>query len=138
VVNSRYTWLVFASTLSAALGCGRPGTGPTAATRGVVRYKGEPATEVRVILTPASGRPAIGETNAQGNFVLTTFKRDDGAVPGLHKATISDKKRNWLQEPGKDHPASRFPEKYQNAAKTPWSCEIKAGEENVLELDMTD
>ncbi len=126
-------------TLAATPGCRPAGTAPTAPVHGVVRYKGQPATEVRVIFTPASGRPAIGQTDDQGNFVLTTFKRDDGAVPGQHKATITDRKRNWMPEgPSKTLPPSRFPERYQNAANTPWSFQVKPGEDNVCNLDMED
>ncbi len=120
------------------IGCSKPGTAPTAPTHGVVRYKGEPATDVRVIFTPTSGRPAIADVDAQGQFVMTTFKRGDGAVPGLHKVTISDRKRNWVQEPGKGPPPSRFPLQYQDVTKTPWSFEVKAGEDNAFELEMTD
>jgi hypothetical protein len=120
-------------------GCGRPGTSPTAAASGVVLYKGAPATDVRVIFTPASGRPAIGQTDAEGRFVLTTFVPNDGAVPGVHKATISDRKRNWQPDPTtKQTTPTRFPEKYQSAPTTPWSFEVKSGEDNEFKLEMTD
>jgi hypothetical protein len=104
-----------------------------------VRYNGQPATDVRVIFTPAAGRPAIGHTDAQGRFTLTTFEKDDGAVPAVHKATISDRTRNWLPEgPSKTPPPGRFPDRYQSAATTPWSFEVKAGTDNVFELEMAD
>lgn len=128
--------LVFAAS---TVGCGRPGTSPTAPTSGVVRFNGQPATEVRVIFTPSNGRPAIGETDAEGKFVLTTFQPEDGAMPGTHKVTISDRERNWLADPTmKTIPPSRFPEPYQRATTTPWTMEVKADEDNVFELDMTD
>jgi hypothetical protein len=94
---------------------------------------------VRVIFTPANGRPAMGETNSEGRFVLTTFTPEDGAMPGTHKVTISDRKRNWLQDPTmKSIPPSRFPDAYQKSATTPWTKEVVADAANVFELDMTD
>jgi hypothetical protein len=128
-------WLLLA--LGGAVGCGKPGAAATAPAGGVVLFNGEPATDVRVIFTPENGRPAIGQTDEQGRFVLTTFQRDDGAVPGKHKATISDRKRNWLPDPktNKVEPG-RFPESYQRASTSPWTFEVKSGEDNFFTLDM--
>lgn len=136
-----YVWSLTALVVGMA-GCDRPGTAPTAPASGIVTFNGAPANDVRVIFTPASGRPAIGQTDAEGRFVLTTFQRDDGAVPGKHSVTISDRQRDWIQEmndgPSKTKTPPRFPEKYQRANMSPWSYEVKAGEENFFKLQMTD
>jgi hypothetical protein len=33
-------------------------------------------------------RAAVGKTDAAGNFQLTTFETNDGAVPGMHEVTV--------------------------------------------------
>ncbi len=39
---------------------------------------------------PADGRrPATGKTDEQGRFKLTTFKAEDGALPGEHTVTVT-------------------------------------------------
>ena len=34
------------------------------------------------------GKPAFGTIQADGSFVLTTERTDDGAVPGKHRVTV--------------------------------------------------
>jgi hypothetical protein len=37
---------------------------------------------------PSAGRPAYGRTDANGQFQLSTFRTDDGALPGDYKVTV--------------------------------------------------
>ncbi|QDU61137.1 hypothetical protein Pan216_19910 [Planctomycetes bacterium Pan216] len=55
---------------------------------GIVTYKGEPVDEASVSFIPKSGRPATGTTNNLGEFELTTFRQNDGALVGEHQVTI--------------------------------------------------
>lgn len=57
---------------------------------GKVNYKGSPVEGAKVtFLSKSEGaRSASGRTNAQGEFALTTFKTDDGAIPGEYAVTI--------------------------------------------------
>lgn len=114
------------------LGCGSPGTAPTVPARGTLLYNGQPAQAARVIFTPKNGRPALGNTDDQGRFVLTTFENEDGAVPGEHTVTVSDLERNWNQDPSK----SRFPIPYERPDTTPLVVEIKPEDENSFTFDM--
>ena len=114
------------------LGCGSPGTAPTAPTSGTLLYNGQPAQAARVIFTPKAGRPASGNTDDQGRFILTTFESEDGAVPGEHTVTVSDLKRNWNQDPSK----SRFPAPYERPDTTPLVVEVKLEDENSFTFDM--
>ncbi len=92
-----------ASLLSAGLlvstvsGCGSSAasTGaPTAPVRGKVTYKGQPVTKGRIIFEPdGKGKEATGEIQPDGTFVLTTYKKDDGAVLGNHRVSISTASR---------------------------------------------
>ncbi len=127
------------ATAVALSGCGRPGTAPTARASGIVLLHGAPADDVRVIFIPKKGRPAIGDTDEAGRFVLTTFAPEDGAVPGEHRVTISDRKQNWSPESGAAKPEEgRFPKKYQGEGTTPWKVEVKSGENNKFKLEVPD
>ncbi len=114
------------------VGCGHPGTAPTVPARGTLLYNGSPATLARVIFTPKAGRPAIGNTDEQGNFVMSTFESGDGAIVGEHIVTVSDLERNWNQDPSK----SRFPAAYERADTTPLEIEVKPNNENSFTFDM--
>jgi hypothetical protein len=114
------------------MGCDSPGTAPTVPAQGTLLYNGQPAQAARVVFTPKSGRPATGNTDDQGRFVLTTFESEDGAVPGEHTVTISDLERNWNQDPSK----SRFPTPYERPDTTPLIVEVKPEDENSFTFDM--
>jgi hypothetical protein len=117
---------------SMTLGCDSPGTAPTVPVEGRLLHNGKPATAARVVFMPASGRPASGNTDEQGYFVLSTFAPEDGAVTGAHKVTVSDLERNWNQDPSK----SRFPTPYERPDTTPLIVEVKAANENEFTFDM--
>lgn len=55
---------------------------------GRVTIDGKPLTVGSVRFLPPSGRPAVGEVDAEGRFVLTTFGEDDGCVLGTHQVTV--------------------------------------------------
>jgi hypothetical protein len=37
---------------------------------------------------PAAGKPAVGLTESDGNFTLTTYSNGDGAIVGEHWVTV--------------------------------------------------
>lgn len=56
---------------------------------GVVSYKGVPVEGAIVVFTPeGEGVGALGRTDAKGQFSLTTFLPDDGAVPGSYHVSV--------------------------------------------------
>ncbi|MGZ0167619.1 MAG: hypothetical protein ACKVII_27165 [Planctomycetales bacterium] len=76
-------------------GCGggasddRPDRTPVS---GSVSIGGVPVTGAIVVFSPATegkGRGATGITDDSGNFVLGTFSKDDGAVPGDYVVLVS-------------------------------------------------
>ena len=109
-------------------GCGKTGTAPTAPVEGTLLFNGKPATAARVIFMPETGRPAAGNTDAEGHFVLSTF----AAEAGSHTVTISDLERNWNQDPSK----SRFPAPYERPDTTPLVVEMKSDGDNEFTFDM--
>ncbi len=65
----------------------RPQTYPV---RGTVTFDGKPLEQATVMFNPvAAGNGAIAVTNRSGEYALTTFVPDDGAVPGEYKVAIT-------------------------------------------------
>ena len=74
-------------------GCGdsvdpnRPKTYPVS---GTVTQGGQPVADANVTFHAKDGsRGAVGVTDANGNFQLTTFTAGDGAVAGEHEVSIT-------------------------------------------------
>ncbi len=68
---------------------GRPDRTPVS---GSVSIGGAPVTGAIVVFSPATegkGRGATGITDDSGNFVLGTFSKDDGAVPGDYVVLVT-------------------------------------------------
>jgi hypothetical protein len=82
--------------LTAALaGCGGSGEFKVAATDGRVVCEGQPVPFVTVFFEPLpgeksalTGKSGVGYADAEGNFVLTTYDKDDGAVVGKHRVRV--------------------------------------------------
>jgi hypothetical protein len=73
----------------AAAGCGKakPATAPVT---GRVLLDGKPLAGAAIMLEPVSGGvPARGSTGGDGSFTLSTFGRDDGALVGRHRVSVS-------------------------------------------------
>jgi hypothetical protein len=79
-------------------GCGsNPEAYDVVPVTGVVTCQGRPVANAIVNFTPQAdpsrpqgrpGRVALGRTDEQGHFRLTTYQNDDGAIPGKHVVTV--------------------------------------------------
>lgn len=58
---------------------------------GTVTLDGKPLAGATVAFVPAAdkGRAAAGRSDADGSFRLTTYRTDDGALPGEYVVTVS-------------------------------------------------
>lgn len=84
-----------------AAGCGG-GIAKAVKVKGNVTLDGKPLAGATVSFIPrdkSGGRAASGRTDTSGDFQLTTFRTDDGAVPGEYKVIVV------LGEEAKDVPA---------------------------------
>ena len=80
--------------LIVASGCQRDAMAPV---KGRVTCNGQPVKDVTITFSPVPesekdkepGKPGTGHTDAEGNFVLSTFKEYDGALIGKHRIQIS-------------------------------------------------
>jgi hypothetical protein len=72
------------------VGCAGSGRPETAPVRGTVTYNGQPVAGASVaFLCPGAPRLAVGTTDEAGNYQLTTFVPNDGAVMGTHVVTVN-------------------------------------------------
>lgn len=62
-----------------------------ASAEGSVKYKGAPIEGAIVIFVPQDGKSAAASamTDAAGNFKMSAFSSELGAVPGKYKVTVS-------------------------------------------------
>ncbi|MEQ1824767.1 MAG: hypothetical protein ABL921_02440 [Pirellula sp.] len=91
----RWFWLSLC--FIAFVGCANPDQYPTVPVSGVVTCEGKPIANATVNFTPMAdqgrpegrrGRVALGMTDKDGRFKLTTYANDDGAIVGKHKVTV--------------------------------------------------
>lgn len=133
-------------------GCGKKSHFPLVETTGRLVYKGQPVADASVMLSPLEGqRAAVGKTDAQGRFELTTMNPRDGAMPGKYKIVITKAaaveaaadaaempditKEQSLAKPA---PAA-IPAKYSNPNTTPLECTIpQSGRHDLGVLELTD
>jgi hypothetical protein len=100
---------LLAGTLTAALGCGQ---GKTVKVEGVVTLDGKPLPAATVTYVPVGdGRAASGRTDQDGTFRLTTFRPDDGAVPGEYKVTVV------VEKPTEERFVGRNPDSFTDREK---------------------
>src|SRR5437867_12591753 len=80
--------LLFLAAVVGLVGCGSPTK--AVKVQGTVTLDGKPFPGATVTFTPveATGKPASGRSESDGGFQLTTFKPDDGALPGDYKVVV--------------------------------------------------
>ena len=139
------------------VGCGKAKVSrePVYKISGKILYKGQPVEDADVVFTcTEKNRSAFGRTNGLGEFKLTTFVSNDGAVPGKHVvlvtkiqvgapvevADISDP----AYEPPKLHestdpkPKNAIPSRYSDAKKSDLFAVVSEGENPEMVLELKD
>ena len=112
-------------------GCGGNATPATAPVAGQVIFEGEPVTDATITFTPAAGRTATGAIDGEGRFSLSTFRPNDGAVPGRHRVTFGSTAE--VPMPGtpeaKNHKSGKlpFPKRYGGLSTTDLEIDVPAG-----------
>ncbi len=93
--------------LTLAMGCGNSGEYAVVPVSGIVTCQGKPVGNATVNFTPKAsedrsslnpGKPALGITDKDGRFKLTTYENDDGAIVGTHTVNVG---LNVNEETGK-------------------------------------
>lgn len=130
---------------------GRPKVYPVS---GSVKFKGEPVANASVVFMPegSSPRNPAGMTDAQGNFKLTSYDTNDGAILGDYIVTITpgiaaDGKKPEertaqdlinLGVGGKIEKQAIFPAKYSDRKTSGLKRSVVAGDTNVFNFDLTE
>jgi hypothetical protein len=130
--------------LGALLGCGRKND--LSPVSGTVTVDGKPVAAAQVLFTAASGRPAAGETDAQGRYVLSTHETGDGAAVGTYSVTVTARPTIRVSAAGAVGPptgrpkvehgaVSPVPLKYSDITNPQLTVEVKPGDNDIpLEL----
>jgi hypothetical protein len=94
-----FSRLVVVGAFAIVLGCGRSDPYATVPVSGVATCNGKPIANGVVNFTPLPdqegrsegnrGRVALGKTDSEGRFTLTTYQNNDGAISGRHTVTVS-------------------------------------------------
>ena len=150
--------LLIAVTGIVTVGCGsqdRTGSDPVYPVSDVVSYRGKPVAQADVTFFNAEkNRSAFGKTNENGEFKLTTFSANDGAVEGQHVVTVVKIAQSAETTPAAPleseayvppgigqstepkPPKSDLPEKYADQATSGLTAAVKTDGPNVVKLDL--
>lgn len=142
------------------VGCGSEagkGRVPVYAVSGKVTLFGAPLSSATVAFAPTDGQPtAIGSTDDQGNFRLTTYEFGDGAAEGAYRVVISKATSaptgessteshgaNYVDTAGAAHGGGAassgeklVPAQYSNSKDTPLTAEVKPEGENTFTFEI--
>lgn len=142
--------LILSLCLAMACGCGGGGgkkRPPLGKVSGKVLYKGNPVPEASVtFMTEGAPRAGTGTTNANGEFQLTTFDTNDGAIVGTHKVTITQQAASAKPMTPADLAANgpppppkggNIPDKYKDIKTTPLTNTVDAGK-NDITIELVD
>lgn len=100
------------------VGCG-PSRPKVVRVSGQVLIDGEPVADASVQFVPTGARAAQGQTDAQGQFTLTTFEEGDGCAPGVHRVVVVA-----ITSTSATEETLHVPEKYMDLEETDLSVTI--------------
>ena len=129
-----FAFLVTGLILIAAPGCSRTDRLKTVPVSGIVTLDGQPLKMGSVIFTPANGRAATGQIQADGTYVLGTYEEDDGAILGTHQVSVTAREELPPDPGGLPEPSygpSQIPEFYGYAATSGLQFEVVDGENDI-------
>jgi hypothetical protein len=130
-----YACLVLALVVTSQLGCGASGPPDKRPERvafaGTAKLNGAGVEEAFITFHPvdAKGYGASAKTDANGKFVMGTFKSDDGVVPGDYTVTVTK---------GKEAAAATAPVFTDDPAYNGAPPETKTAVENDLPAKFSD
>jgi hypothetical protein len=140
------------------MGCGGSDAPPMPVypVTGVVKYKGQPVKGADItFFNKEADRSAFGRTDDEGEYQLTTFSSNDGAVAGKSIVTItkfeappastaaSVESEEYVppgigQSTSPPPPKSSFPEKYGSQETSGLVAVVNADAPNKIDFDLKD
>lgn len=105
---------------------------------GVVKYQGQPVEGATVTFTLTGAqkqRTSFGKSGPNGEFKITTYTKDDGAIPGKHAVTVTkiepgEPDANGIVAPDKQ----LLPERYGDLGTSPLTADVTDKGPNKVEL----
>ena len=130
--------IMLGAAVLALAGCGSNQL-KTAVVRGTVTYKGKPVPNGTISFVPTSGPSATGEIQPDGSYVLTTYRKGDGAVLGQHTVVIvaMQDMSDRLPEARQPLPPPIVPLKYTSLATSDLRAEVH-DRENTLDFSLQE
>jgi len=126
--------------LAVAAGCGES-LPPTVSVEGKVTWQGKPLTDGTVMFHPVAipegspRRPATCELGPDGTYRLSTFRRQDGVVPGRYAVVI----HSYTSQPTLENPDApwiwRIPERYGDPERSGFEVTIPDDAAGTLRFD---
>lgn len=104
---------------------------------GVVKYQGQPVegATIKFTATGTESRTSFGKSDANGEFNITTFTKDDGALVGTHAVTVKKVETSEPDATGIMPPDKQLlPERYGDLGTSPLTAEITEKGPNKVEL----
>ena len=129
---------------------------PVYQVKGIVKLNGGPIAGATVAFGPKEGQPtAMGRTNDNGEYTLTTYDSGDGAAKGLYTITVmklvgsstgsSEPEHGVNVAPSSSHDAVKsksgsddgnlIPAKYSDTNSTPLSFKVEE-KDNVFDIEI--
>jgi len=108
---------------------------PMAKVTGRVTLNGQPLANAAVTFVPETGRPAMGVTDEEGRYVVTTFEKNDGALPGQYRVTIAAQAARTPKN-GNNVQAT-VPKAYSDPQTSALTVEVVQGR-NDFQLELSD
>ncbi|MBC7854624.1 MAG: hypothetical protein IAF94_14425, partial [Pirellulaceae bacterium] len=133
--------LVLSAALLFVLGCGGESGPQCQPVEGRILYQNQPLAEAIVVfhpLTPPLEKvpQPIGNTNAEGRFVMTTLKSGDGAPEGEYAITVELREPRQIgEEVVRDGP-NLLPRQYASPKETPLRHKVVPGKNAVPEIKL--
>jgi len=120
----------------ALAGCSDSSQLETATVSGTVTLDGNPLSKGIVTFQPEYGRGATGYIQADGSYLLSTYKSGDGAIVGAHKIGVISTEIDPNQGP-ESGSKSLVPTMYATPDGSGLSAEVQPDQENRIDLKLT-
>jgi hypothetical protein len=122
-----------------SVGCKNSDELETSPVSGRVTLDGAPVSTGTVTFVPSRGRAAKGEIKQDGRFVLSTYRPEDGAIVGKHKAAVMVLRSDIQKTPGPEQEQSimAIPPRYAIAEESGLEYEVKTGQTNEFTLELS-
>lgn len=136
-----FRWFATGACLVAALaGCSK-GKLQTIPVEGKVTWKGKPLANADIAFHPQKlavagpNRLAIGKSDSEGKYTLSTINHGDGAQPGEYAVVIVAREGGRIVDAGENLKPSPIPTSYTAVSTTPLKASIAADASGPLEFN---